>query len=156
MFFGKIDNLDIDRKVLPEALVKGLEYLKKTDFSTLEPGRYEIDGDHIFALVQDYQTYPKTERRLEAHTKFIDIQFIALGMECIGYAPKGSGMDIDEDLLEEKDLLFFKTVKNEMELVLDAGAYAIFYPGEIHRPCCICRESSSIKKVVVKVSVNVL
>ena len=151
MFFGTIKNLRDDRKILPEALVKGLEYLQATDVTRLEPGRYEIEGETIFALVQDYETYPKAERRSEAHARFVDIQFIVAGVEMIGYGPTGSGIEVEEDLLEEKDVLFYKSVENEMDLVLASGSYAIFFPGEVHRPGCAFPKSRSVKKVVIKV-----
>ena len=31
-----------------------LEFLAKTDFSQMELGRYELDGDNIFYMVQTY------------------------------------------------------------------------------------------------------
>lgn len=41
MIFGSLQNLDQDRKALAKPLVKGLEYLKNTDFAKLENGRIE-------------------------------------------------------------------------------------------------------------------
>ena len=35
-----------------------LEYISKTDFSSMEPGRYELDGSNMFALVQAYDSIP--------------------------------------------------------------------------------------------------
>ena len=43
---------------LNERLYKGLAFLKETDVASLPVGRYEIDGDEVFALVQEYTRMP--------------------------------------------------------------------------------------------------
>jgi biofilm protein TabA len=151
MFFGHINNLEQDRKVLPPAIVTGLEYLKNTDFSTLAAGKYPIEGDRIFALVQETQTFPKAERRAEAHAKMIDIQFVITGTEMIGFGLPNAKNEVAEDWLETKDILFYQTVADETDLYLTAGTYAIFFPGEAHRPCCRYGAVNLVRKVVVKI-----
>jgi biofilm protein TabA len=156
MFFGSIHNLEQDRKVLPPAIVKGLEYLKNTNFSQVEVGKYPIEGDRIFALVQEQQTSPKAERRAEAHGKKIDIQFVISGAEMIGFALPNPENEVAEDLLEQKDNIFYQTVANEADLLLTAGMYAIFFPEEVHRPCCRYGAANQVRKVVVKIAAALL
>lgn len=156
MFFGNIKNLEQDKKILPQAVVKGLEYLKKTDFTNVAVGKYEIEGTQIFALVQEHQTSPKAERRAEAHVKNIDIQFVIDGSEMIGFALPDAGNEVLENLLEQKDNIFYKTVKNEMELLLTSGDYAVFFPEEVHRPCCQFGDNRQLRKVVVKIAASLL
>ena len=156
MFFGNIKNLAQDQKALPAAVVKGLEYLKNTDFSQVEVGKYEIDGSKIFALVQEHQTSPKEQRRAEAHARNIDIQFVIEGAELIGFGLSDAANQVQEDLLETKDNIFFKTVKDEMDLLLTAGNYAVFFPEEVHRPCCQLGGNTKLRKVVVKIAVDLL
>jgi biofilm protein TabA len=156
MIFGSIQNLETDRKYLGKALVQGLEYLSKTDFSKVEPGRYEIEGAAIFALVQEYRTAPKGEKKPEAHRKYIDIQYIHQGAEIIGYVLENPANEISEDRLAEKDVLNFKTVQNEMDLILTQGMYAILFPQDIHRPGCHFGEGGNVKKVVLKISKDLL
>jgi biofilm protein TabA len=156
MFLSSIKNLEQDRKVLPPAIVKGLEYLKNTDFSQMAVGKYEIDGSDIFALVQECKTSPKAERKAEAHGKKIDIQFVIAGAEMIGFALPNTANEVLEDRLEQKDNIFYKTVQDEAELLLTAGTYAIFFPEEVHRPCCRYGENSRLRKVVVKIVADLL
>jgi biofilm protein TabA len=156
MIFGSIHNLEMDRRVLPAALVRGLEYLRDTDFSKLEPGRYEIDGTAIFALVQEYQPAPKGEKSPEAHRKYLDIQYVSQGSEIICYSLENRANEVLEDRLAEEDLLIFKSVQNEMDLILTQGMYAILFPQDIHRPGCRCGEGGRVKKVVVKISKDLL
>jgi biofilm protein TabA len=44
--------------------------------------------------------------------------------------------EIEEDLSPQKDCVFFKNVKVEMELILTPGMYAIIFQEEVHRPNC--------------------
>jgi biofilm protein TabA len=156
MIFGSIQNLETGRLVLPAALVRGLVYLRDTDFSKLEPGRYEIDGTAIFALVQEYQPTPKEEKKPEAHRKYLDIQYVFQGSEIICYSLENRVNEVLEDHLAEKDLLFFKSVQNEMDLILTQGMYVILFPQDIHRPGCRYGKGGHVKKVVVKISRDLL
>lgn len=156
MIFGSIQNLEMDRCVLPVALVRGLEYLRDTDFYKLEPGRYEIDGTAIFALVQEYQPVPKGEKKPEAHRKYLDIQYVFQSSEIICYSLENRVNEVLEDRMAEQDILFFKSVQNEMDLILTQGMYAILFPQDIHRPGCRYGEGGRVKKVVVKISKDLL
>jgi biofilm protein TabA len=156
MILGNIRNLETDRKYLGKALVRGLEYLAKTDFSKVEAGRYEIEGEAIFALVQEYRPEPKGEKKPEAHRKYIDIQYIAQGAEIIGYGLESPADEVSEDRLAEKDVLLFKSVQGEMDLILTQGMYAVLFPQDIHRPGCHCGEGGNVKKVVLKIRTDLL
>jgi len=156
MIFGSIQNLETDRKYLGKALVRGLEYLSKTDFSKVEAGRYEIEGAAFFALVQEYRTLPKGEKKPEAHRKYVDIQYIAQGTEIIGYGLENPVNGVSEDRLAEKDVLNYKSVQNEMDLILTQGMYAILFPQDVHRPGCHYGEGGNVKKVVLKISKDLL
>lgn len=48
MFFSSV-HADDDLKRYPAAIQKAIEYAKNTDFSALEDGRQEIDGDKMYA-----------------------------------------------------------------------------------------------------------
>jgi hypothetical protein len=63
MFFSHIDHLERKRSALPKAVVKGLEYLKSTDFSRIAPTRSRASKS------PQLQTVSRTERRIEAHLK---------------------------------------------------------------------------------------
>jgi biofilm protein TabA len=156
MIFGNLQNLDQDRKALAKPLITGLEYLKNTDFSKLPIGRYEIDGERIFAMVQEYPTSPREKREAETHCKYIDIQYLAQGVERVGYALADGKNPIKQDLTAEKDAVFYQSVRDEYDLVLGNGRYAIFFPSDIHRPGCNFETEHSVRKVVVKVATALL
>ena len=45
-------------KVLSENLSRAFELLQQGDIANKEDGRYEVDGDRLFYLVQSYVTKP--------------------------------------------------------------------------------------------------
>lgn len=127
---------------------KALDYLAATDFSAVEPGRYDLDGDNLFALVQRYDTKPHEKGVWEAHRRYIDVQYVASGIETMGYA------HID-DLSEtqaysaEKDYLLLAGAGDFV--TVRAGVFVVFFPQDAHMPCLTCKSASSVQKVVVKV-----
>lgn len=54
---------------ISENLKKGFEWLKNTDLDGITPARYVIDGEKLFANVQEYET--KSEAKYEAHKKYM-------------------------------------------------------------------------------------
>jgi YhcH/YjgK/YiaL family protein len=152
MFFSSLSTLETDKRVLPPSLVKGLEYLASKNFSAIAQGRYDIDGNDMFALVQEYTTVPKNEKKAEFHERYIDVQFVCSGSEIIGFAPAGTRADVHENCLSDKDAITFTHVSNETDLILTNGMYVVLYPGEIHRPQCACNAPVLVKKVVLKVA----
>ncbi len=49
-------------------------------------GRHDLDGDDLFALVQEYTTRAADECVWEAHRRYIDVQFVVTGAERMGVA----------------------------------------------------------------------
>ena len=157
MIFGNISNMD---KILAEcdaAVKKALIYLKEHDFSKMSDGRYDIDGDMIYAKVQRYRTKPVEQCRPESHKKYIDVQFIADGKEEIGWCA------YSPDLVEAKaydgrdDVMFFERLVPASSIVLKKGDFAILYPNDIHRPqTAVYGDEEDVIKVVVKVAVDLL
>lgn len=139
----------------PKAIQTALEYLKANDFTTMEPGVYEIRGKEIYAQVMDAQTAPADARRPEVHEKYIDVQFLASGRERLGFTPDTGTYEVDERI-GDKDLIFYKSVENEGFIDATPGCYSIFFPEDVHRPGVAAGEPMSIRKVVVKVSVALL
>lgn len=151
MIVGFLDNLGREKGLLPAALVKGLEYLAGTDLAALAPGKYEIAGSDIHASISEYTTDAKENKKPEAHVKYIDIQYIVSGAEEIGFGPLTGGLEVTEDRLAEKDVVFYRAVPGETMVRLTAGMYAVFFPWDVHRPGCAAGAPGPVRKVVVKV-----
>jgi YhcH/YjgK/YiaL family protein len=123
-----------EKDMFPAALRKGLEYLAATDFSIVAAGKYEIAGSDIYASVSEYTTDLKENKKLEAHVKYIDIQYIISGAENIGFDVLTGSLAVKEDKLAEKDVIFYEAVPNETDLRLTKACTPSF-PGDVHRRC---------------------
>lgn len=66
MIIDKLSNSNL-YSGLGERINKAFAYLKETDFIKMELGKYEIEGDNVFALVNEYTTKDENEGKLEAH-----------------------------------------------------------------------------------------
>lgn len=127
-----------------------LKFLAETDFSAIDLGRYELDGDNIFYMVQSYDTDPE-KTISEAHRKYIDIQYMVEGEEIIGVADISEDKELTE-AKEENDVWFYNC-KTE-PLTLSAGKYMVLYPNDLHCPGVATNGTAlTCRKVVVKVKV---
>src|SRR5579872_3510132 len=66
---------------------KAIDYALSTDFTTLTPGKYTVDGENVLALVNEYTTRPVAECDPESHREYADIQIMVSGTERFGYTP---------------------------------------------------------------------
>ena len=122
--------------------------MKETDVASLPVGRYEIDGDTVFALVQEYDTRLPEECRWEAHYTYTDIQYVVEGSEKMGWKTL-DGVVKAEDCPED-DVYFFESDGDHF--VLHTGQFAVFTPQDAHRPGVAVDGTAPIKKIVVKVA----
>jgi YhcH/YjgK/YiaL family protein len=127
---------------------QAFDFLLKADLESLETGRYEIDGQKLFAMVQKYNTKRKEETFWEAHQRYIDVQYIFKGVEIFGYANvthlSRGAYDPTRDFLPlhgEGDFLS-----------LHEGYFVIFMPQDAHMPGIAVDSPSVVKKIVIKIA----
>src|SRR5687768_2776721 len=120
---------------LGSRFVAGLKWLEEFSPATAD-GRYDIDGDHVFALVQSYDTVPPTEKKYESHRVYADIQYIAEGSEVIYYATI-AGLVPTTAYDETKDCLLYSDPAAATPLFMAPGRFAIFFAQDGHKPGCV-------------------
>ena len=136
--------------VLAPGISLALGALRAGLFSQAPDGRYEIDGDRVFALVQRYTTRPVEKCAFESHRKYIDVQMVVSGEEAMGHAPV-SKLTPAGPYDEVKDFLLYQPFDGGTRLRLSAGEFAIFFPSDGHMPCMEAGGPSPVVKIVVKV-----
>ncbi len=156
MIFGHVNDLQSGFAWLPKPLKFAIDHLKKTDFAKLPAGNYDLQDKDIYVQVIDLNTKPFAETRAEVHRRYIDVQFLYRGSEKIGFAAETGNNAVAEDLLEQRDLLFYSGMENESTLTMTPGSFAIFFPSDVHRPACAFDQPIPIRKVVVKVRLSLL
>ena len=130
-------------------LAQAFEFLRTFDLLRAEPGRHEIAGDDVFALLQEYRTKPESEGVWESHRRYLDVQYVIAGVERMGYSNLRSLTPRDE-YNAERDLIFHD---GEGSFVtVPAGMFTIFLPQDGHMPCLAAGEPSLVRKVVIKVA----
>lgn len=151
MIFDSAKNLDFYRNLGVEGrYAKAVDFLKNTDLKNLQPGKYEIDGKHVYANVVEYTTIPWEEAKYETHHHYTDIQYVIYGSETMTYAPI-DGLKEKVPYNEEKDVVFYDNENPGLKVVVKAGEYMIFNPWDGHKPKAADGEPASIKKVIVKI-----
>jgi len=133
---------------LDRNLAKALDYLASTDFSGIDPGRHDLEGDEVFALVQVYETIPRHMAMWEAHRKYIDVQYMVSGEELVGYADLLS-LDASAPYDAEKDCLVPSGEGSFFHA--QPGIFLVLYPEDAHMPRVAVDRPLAVKKVVVKV-----
>src|SRR5512141_337932 len=66
---------------------RAFDYIRDTDLFNMAPGRYNIVGDDLIAIVEQVPAKTKEMARLEAHRRYIDIQLVLDGDETMGWKP---------------------------------------------------------------------
>jgi YhcH/YjgK/YiaL family protein len=137
-------------RLLAPRIAQALDHVRATDFRPIPDGKYPIDGDRLFALVQRYTTKPVHEGRWEAHRAYIDLQCVFEGVEQIGYAPldtlTAEPYDADRDLMWLEGHGEFVTMRS--------GRFMLLWPEDAHMPGIAAGQSPvPVLKVVVKIAV---
>ncbi len=149
MILDRLENADIYTVSRPR-LAAAFAYLRSTDLANLSLGRHDIDGNTIFALVQEYRTRLPAEGFWESHRAYVDVQFVISGIERMGYANIAS-LTPRAPYDADKDLLIYDGTGDFFNV--PGGAFTIFGPADAHMPCMAAGEPSPVKKVVIKVAV---
>ncbi len=146
MIIDNIKNADLYRS-MSERIAKAFDYIVQTDFSDLPTGRHEIEGDDIFALVLEYETKVEDLCKIEAHYKYIDLQYIISGEEYMGLAQLTNQIPVVKN--EEHDYAFYETEVSMMKFVPDM--FALYFPNDLHETSIMVNAPAPIRKVVVKI-----
>jgi YhcH/YjgK/YiaL family protein len=149
MILDSLENYQL-YSTINERIAKGFDFLIHTDLEAIPSGKHNIDGDTIFALVQEYQTKPLAECKLESHKKYIDIQYVIRGEEFMGVTTKNNQTIVEVN--EEKDYTFYEGSTSLVRV--SKGMFSIFFPDDLHQPCVQTESVSEVKKVVIKVLIQ--
>lgn len=124
-------------------------FLDQPGVADLPDGKYEIMGERVYAIVDRTQGRKVSDGQLEAHRKYLDIQYVISGDESMGWRPR-AGLANSVAYDEERDLEFLEG-DPESIVRIPPGSFAVFLPSDAHLPLI---GDGPIHKVVVKVAVG--
>jgi YhcH/YjgK/YiaL family protein len=148
MIIDRLENCMI-YDALHERIGATFQYLQTTDLTAIAPGKYEIEGDNIFAIVQEYNTMDAAGEQMESHKKYFDVQYMIQGEELVGHALR-TDQKVSKEYDAENDFILYADAPSFFTKMA-TGTFMVFFPSDLHMPCLKVNESSRVKKVVVKV-----
>ena len=153
MIHGRLQDAESERFILGGTVwAEALDWLRD-EAAHAAIGRHELSGGDVFAIVMEYETLPRSEARFESHRKFVDIQYTLEGDEEIDWSPL-DGLVADGPL--DQDLQFWlPPAEGWSTLCQSAGRFAVFFPGDAHRPK-VRHSTHQVRKVVIKVRARLL
>ena len=152
MIVDRIENVHLYADVSGD-VAKALEILKDKSLAEKENGRYDVEADELYYIVQRYQSRTIEESKFEAHKKYIDIQFVAQGREILGYSPLGN-LETEQGYSEENDCALYRVPSDYTAVNLKQGMFCVLWPSDGHMPGCQLNGPIDVVKVVVKVRIN--
>ena len=148
-----IDSLDNAAKYysLHPLFKQAFEYINSTELGSVEPGKYDIDGDELKAIYSNKQGMSAAESilKFECHDKHIDIQVCISGKETIGWKPRNTCHAQKGEYNPEKDVVFYSDAPDTFFGLRD-GQFVIFFPEDVHAPMIA---EDFVRKLVVKVKI---
>lgn len=132
---------------------KAFKFLLDNDLSKLELRRYDIDGNNLYALLSEYLTKNEETTKFEAHKKYIDIQYVITGKETMNIAPLSNVKEIVTQYDDNKDIEFMN-VDKVTKYNATPSNFFIFFPSDAHRPGIREGESTTVRKIVIKLKID--
>lgn len=128
---------------------RAFEFLRSPDLKALASGMHEIQGELLFAIVEDCAGRTRAEAKLECHRRYIDIQLVLEGIDEMGWKPLEECVDPATDYDAARDIRFFNDAPASW-IATPPGSFCLFFPDDAHAPRV---SAGRIRKVVVKIAV---
>lgn len=147
MIFDNIANAEKYFPAIP-LLKKAFDEYKTVENG--ECGKVDIDGDRVFASVQECTTAPARDCPFENHAKYIDVHLVISGEERIDFC-KRFDCDAKTNFDTENDYEFCAEPDDFGTVILRTGDFAVLYPDEVHRTKAAVKEPVALRKAVFKI-----
>ena len=141
---------------LPKVITEVCDYLNTLDLNALENGRHDIN-DQIYMNVMEPETAEPSSKKAELHHEYLDVQVLIRGTENIEVGANYPDLSKYESYNEADDYQLCADIDDKFTVTMKPKMFAVFYPYEPHKPCCVVNgKTEKIKKLVVKVPVKLI
>jgi len=149
MIFDQVSHLERYSNI---PMIKEIgQFLGRPDLHDLQEPEIEINGRDLFVRVMRYHPKPAAQNKFEIHCVYADVQVVLKGKEIMQCARTPDLKPITE-YDSNNDYQFFTVDGNISDLVVHSGEFVVFFPGEPHRPSCLCADVSGENlKLVFKI-----
>jgi YhcH/YjgK/YiaL family protein len=146
-----IDRLDEARRYLPlhPLFARAFETLARPDIPSLQPGKHLIDGDRLYLVIALDEGVGTERAVLEAHRRYIDIQFVIEGADMVGWRPVKECAQVNQPYDASKDVELYGGKPLSWSQVAGSG-FAVYFPGDAHAPL---GGTGRLRRAIVKVGI---
>lgn len=136
---------------LPAALrdILALPQCSLTALQTHDDGHWQPEQAEWFCNIGPANTQQQAQRHTEYHQLWADIQVLLAGEERINAGTQYLAQESDEQ--RKPDLYITTAAVLPVSIMLRAGDFAVFLPGEPHQALCAVNEPMTVRKAVFKV-----
>jgi YhcH/YjgK/YiaL family protein len=136
--------------VLHPLFARAFEFLRKGGIEGLPDGRHEIVGDALYVMIARKHGLLRDKAVLEAHRRYIDIQYVFEGIDSIGWKSTRECRSVKKAYSHGDDCELFDDRPAGWNMV-GPGSFAIFFPADAHAPMV---SGGFLHKAVVKVAIH--
>lgn len=129
---------------------QAFSFVRETRGLADHPRTHVLIPDRLSIIVERATGRTASGAVLEAHRRFIDIQFVLVGEERFGWLPLADCGPPSEAYLAERDIEFFAD-RPSTWIDLRSGQFAIFFPNDAHAPLA---GQGAVVKAIAKVAVE--
>ena len=148
MILDRLENAQRYVALHPE-FAKAFTFLRQPRLESLALQKIEIDGTRVYATPAKSQARPRAEAKLEAHRKYIDIQYVISGVDEMGWKSRSTCHQVDTPYNTEKDYELFSDPADSW-IAVGPGMFTVFFPDDAHAPLV---GKGELHKIVIKIAV---
>ena len=128
---------------------RAFDLLRGPELLALGPGRHGIDGERLYLVIANDEGAGPEGAVLEAHRKYIDIQYVMEGNDMIGWRPAAGCALVRQPYDAAKDVELY----GERPLAwtpVGGSRFALYFPGDAHAPL---GGTGRLRRAIVKVGI---
>jgi len=132
------------------AFEKAFKFLQNLSSENFISQRLNLDGDDLIAIFDESEGRSRAKAPLEAHKKYIDIQYVYEGQDEMGWKMLQDCHRLSQPYDLKKDIVFFEDEPSGW-LKVRQGFFTVFFPEDAHAPLA---GNEKVKKIIMKVAVQ--
>lgn len=130
------------------------DFIMNYQKNPLPCGRYTLDGNRCYAMVEEYAPAPAQKKDFLSHTRYNTMQYIVTGREAVLWSsPERLKVKTTD---EQQDTTCFVGGENASTLHVQAGDFLVFYPQDAYKSGC-CEhpnETQPVTKITIKMLIE--
>jgi len=123
--------------------------LGRSDLSSLGEGTHTIEGDRLYLVIARSEGAGTERAVLEAHRKYIDIQFVIEGTDVIGWRPLRECAQVRQPYDAQKDVELYGEKPLSWNTV-QGPVFAVYFPCDAHAPL---GGTGVLRRAIIKVGI---